>query len=154
MPKKSAGIVLYRFHNNQTEVLLVHPGGPFWKKRELGAWSVPKGEIDKNEDPLIAAKRETEEETGAKPEGNFIELTPIIQKGGKTVLAWAVEGNFDPAEVKSNFFEMEWPPESGKYQSFPEVDKAGWFAIDEAKIKIIPAQAALLEELENKLSSL
>ena len=151
MTKKSAGILLYRFHNNLTEVLLVHPGGPFWAKKDLGAWSIPKGEFGPGEDPLDAAKRELEEETGIKAEGNFIELTPVKQKSGKLVYAWSLQKDIDPAVVKSNSFEMEWPPKSGKVKSFPEIDKAAWYAMDEARKKIVEGQMTLLIELEAKL---
>jgi len=114
MSKKSAGILLYRFHNNLPEVLLVHPGGSFWAKKDLGAWSIPKGEFEADENPLDAAKREVEEETGIKVHGAFIELTPVKQKSGKVIYAWALQGNFNAAEIKSNEFEIEWPPQSGK----------------------------------------
>jgi predicted NUDIX family NTP pyrophosphohydrolase len=152
--KKSAGILLYRFHNNLTEVLLVHPGGPFWAKKDLGAWSIPKGEFGPEEDPLDAAKRELEEETGIKAEGYFIELTPVKQKSGKLVYAWALHKDIDPADIRSNSFEMEWPPKSGKKKSFPEIDKASWFNTDEARSKIIDGQAPLINELEAKLNAL
>ncbi len=157
MPKKSAGLLLYLFHNNFLEVLLVHPGGPFWAKKDLGVWSIPKGEIDENENPLNAAKRETEEETGIKTEtlqcnaSIFIELKPIQQKSGKVVFAWAVESDCNTAGIKSNMFEMEWPPNSGKKKSFPEIDKAEWFKTEEAKKRIIPGQVSLIEELEHIL---
>jgi len=151
MNKKSAGILLYRFHNDLTEVLLVHPGGPYWAKKDLGAWSVPKGEFESGENPLDAAKRELEEETGIKAEGNFIELTPAKQKSGKLVYAWALQKDIDPADIKSNSFEMEWPPKSGKKKSFPEIDKAAWFTMDEARSKIIDGQKPLINELEAKL---
>jgi predicted NUDIX family NTP pyrophosphohydrolase len=151
--KKSAGIILYRFHNNLPEVLLVHPGGPFWAKKDLGAWSIPKGEFETNENPLDAAKREVEEETGVIASGDFIELTPVKQKSGKVVYAWALQKDIDPAYITSNNFEMEWPPKSGKKKSFPEIDKAAWFDIDEAKKKIIKGQASLIEELKKKLDA-
>jgi predicted NUDIX family NTP pyrophosphohydrolase len=153
MQKKSAGILLYRFYNNLPELLLVHPGGPFWAKKDLGAWSIPKGEFNETENPLDAAKREVEEETGIKVSGEFIELTPVKQKRGKLIYAWAVQGNFDEAEIKSNTFEIEWPPKSGKKQSFPEVDKAGWFTMEEAKRKVIRGQTPLIEELRAKLDA-
>ena len=148
MPKKSAGIILYRFTNDQLEVLLVHPGGPFWAKKDLNAWSIPKGEFEDGEDPLEAAKREVREETGMTIEGKFIALTPVKQKSGKLVLAWALKGDFDPATIQSNEFEMEWPPRSGKKKMFPEVDKAGWFTIDEAVTKIVEGQIPLLVQLQ------
>lgn len=147
MPKQSAGILLYRKAAHGLRVFLVHPGGPFFKNKDEGSWSVPKGEYLPDEDPLMAAKREFQEETGHKITGNFIALNPIKQKGGKTVLAWAVEGNIDPEEIKSNTFEIEWPPRSGKKQTFNEIDRAEWFDIATAKIKINPAQAALIDEL-------
>jgi len=153
MPKKSSGIILYRFTNDQLEVLLVHPGGPFWAKKDLNAWSIPKGEFEEGEDPLAAAKREMEEETGLKVDGKFIELTPVKQKSGKLVLAWAAKGDFDPAMLKSNEFEMEWPPRSGSKKKFPEVDKAAWFPIEEAVKKMVEGQIPLLKELEKIVSS-
>lgn len=148
MQKKSAGILLYRFHNNLTEVLLVHPGGPFWVKKDLGAWSIPKGEFDEDEKPLDAAIREVEEELGIKVAGKFIELSPVKQKGGKAIYAWALQGNFNAKEIKSNTFEMEWPPKTGITKSFPEVDKAAWFNLNEAKEKINKGQVPLIEGLE------
>ena len=132
---------------------MVHPGGPFWKNKDLGAWSIPKGEFDENEGPLQAAIREFLEETGIPVSGKFIELTPVIQNGGKKVFAWALEKNIVAAAIQSNNFEMEWPPRSGQYQSFPEVDKGGWFTIDEAMKKINSMQAALIEELQKKLAA-
>ena len=150
--KKSAGILLYRFHNNLAEVLLVHPGGPFWAKKDDGAWSIPKGEFGAGEDPLDAAKRELEEETGIKADGNFIELTPVKQKSGKLVYAWALQKDIDPAAIKSNSFELDWPPRSGIKKSFPEIDRAAWFTMDEARNKIIGGQAPLINELEAKLN--
>jgi predicted NUDIX family NTP pyrophosphohydrolase len=153
MPKTSAGLLLYKRNNNVLRVFLVHPGGPFFAKKDAGAWSVPKGEIYEGEDALAAAKREFEEETGCRPEGTFIPLSPVTQKSGKIVHAWAVEGDCDAQMIKSNTFTLEWPPKSGRMQEFPEVDKAGWFTVDEAKEKINPAQAALLEELMNRLTT-
>ncbi|QEM03281.1 NUDIX domain-containing protein [Mucilaginibacter rubeus] len=147
MPKQSAGILLYRKAAHGLQVFLVHPGGPFFKNKDEGSWSVPKGEYPPDEDPLMAAKREFQEETGHEITGNFIALNPIKQKGGKTVLAWAVEGSIDPEEIKSNTFEIEWPPRSGKKQTFDEIDRAEWFDMATAKIKINPAQAALIDEL-------
>ena len=146
--KNSAGILLYHRKNGILEVLLVHPGGPFWKNKDAGAWTVPKGEYDEGEEPLDAAIREFGEETGIKLSGNFIELSPIRQKSGKRVLCWALEGEADPTQIKSNSFEMEWPPRSGKKQSFPEVDRAEWFTIPLAMEKILEAQRPLLQELE------
>ena len=147
MGKQSAGIVLYRKAEGKLQVFLVHPGGPFFKNKDEGGWSIPKGEFLNDEDPLEAAKREFKEETGQAVAGKFIQLNPITQKGGKKVHAWAVEGNIDHLTVKSNHFEMEWPLRSGKQQSFPEVDRAAWFDIDSAKMKINPAQAGFIEEL-------
>ncbi|WP_121810443.1 NUDIX domain-containing protein [Mucilaginibacter kameinonensis] len=148
MPKQSAGILLYRKTAQGLQVFLVHPGGPFFKNKDVGSWSVPKGEYLPDEDPLAAAKREFQEETGHEIFGNFIALSPIKQKGGKTVQAWAIEGNIDPEKIKSNTFEIEWPPRSGRKQAFDEIDRAEWFNIPTAKIKINPAQAAFINELE------
>jgi predicted NUDIX family NTP pyrophosphohydrolase len=150
MPKKSAGLLVYRHSANQSglEVLLVHPGGPFWRNKDQGAWTIPKGEFDDDEDPLAAAKREFKEETGSpSPSGQPIQLTPIRQKGGKVVHAWAIEGDFDPATLKSNWFEMEWPPRSGKVERFPEIDRAEWFTTEVATGKILQGQQELLGEL-------
>ena len=148
MPKKvSAGILLYRRRNRQVEVFLVHPGGPFWAKKDLGAWTLPKGEIEEGEDPLAAARRELTEETGFTIDGDFRRLTPLRQPSGKIIHGWAVEGDCDPAALRSNTFEMEWPPKSGKRASFPEVDRAQWFSLDEARRRIIAGQAAFLEEV-------
>jgi predicted NUDIX family NTP pyrophosphohydrolase len=149
--KLSAGLLLYRFRKTKVEFFLVHPGGPFWAKRDAGSWSIPKGEIEKEEDPLVAAIRECQEETGIIAEGNFIELTPVKQKSGKLVYAWALETDVDPGAIVSNTFEMEWPPRSGIKKSFPEIDRAVWFTAAEAAIKIIPAQSLLIGELESLL---
>src|SRR5687768_6370115 len=148
MKKKSAGILLFRFKNNSLQVLLAHPGGPFWAKKDLQSWSIPKGEFDDDEEPLAAALRELEEETGIKAEGDFFEFTPVKQKSGKVVYAWAVQQDADTSTVKSNVFEMEWPPKSGKMQSFPEVDKMEWFDMAEAEQKIIQGQKPILDELQ------
>ncbi|MEO6546593.1 MAG: NUDIX domain-containing protein [Ferruginibacter sp.] len=147
MPKKSAGILLYRFRENLPELFLVHPGGPFWAKKDLGAWSIPKGELNEEEDPLEAAKREFEEETGVKFSGNFIELTPVKQKGGKLIFAWALRADIDAAKCKSNSFEIEWPPRSGKMKQFPEVDKFSWFSVEDANEKLLEGQRPLIAEL-------
>jgi predicted NUDIX family NTP pyrophosphohydrolase len=149
MGKKSAGLLLYRQSSGgDLEVLLVHPGGPFWRNKDEGAWTIPKGEFDDEEEPLAAAKREFEEELGAvPPQGEYLALGPIKQKGGKTVFAWSAEGDFDPAELKSNTFECEWPPRSGRTDQFPEVDRAEWLSPEMAKRKILAAQAPLIEEL-------
>jgi predicted NUDIX family NTP pyrophosphohydrolase len=149
MPSQSAGILLYRKIDNRLQVFLVHPGGPFFKNKDLGAWSIPKGEFLDDEDALIAAKREFEEEIGQAVDGDFIELKPVRLKSGKTVYAWAVEGDIDHETITSNLFEMEWPPKSGKKQSFPEIDRAGWFEVEEAKLKVNVAQVGLIEELES-----
>lgn len=153
MPQKSAGILLYRIKNKNLEVLLVHPGGPFWKNKDEGAWSIPKGEFDGDEKPLDAAIREMNEETGVTLSGDFIELTPVKQKSGKLVYAFAKEYDLDPSQIKSNEFEMEWPPKSGKKKMFPEIDKAEWFDIKTAKEKITPAQTDLVDELESKIGN-
>lgn len=152
MPKnQSAGILLYRMHGKELQVLLVHPGGPFWKNKDDGAWTIPKGEFTDGEEALDAAKREFREETGMKVNGKSIPLSPVKQKSGKWIYAWAIMGDIDPATIQSNSFEMEWPPKSGKKQSFPEIDKAAWFTLAEAATKINPAQVALLQELADKL---
>jgi len=150
MAKQSAGILLYRIVDGQLQVFLVHPGGPFFKNKDDSSWSIPKGEFTDDENPLDAAKREFLEETGQIINGNFIELTPIQQKGGKTVHAWAVEGDIDHETIVSNTFEIEWPPRSGKKQSFPEIDRAAWFDLETAKVKINAAQAGLIDELRLK----
>jgi len=150
---KSAGILLYRRYRGELQVFLAHPGGPFWTRKDLGAWTIPKGEIDEGEDPLAAAKREFAEEIGVTLEGDFVALTPIKQKAGKTVLAWAIEGDCDPAALCSNTFSMEWPPKSGRQAEFPEVDRAEWFTIEEARVKILESQVPLLEELRSVVLS-
>jgi predicted NUDIX family NTP pyrophosphohydrolase len=150
-PRKSAGILLFRRKNNGIEVLLAHPGGPLWKNKDAGSWTIPKGEFADDEQPLDAANREFTEETGIALHGDFIELTPVRQKSGKTVYAWALEFDIRANEIQSNVFEMEWPPKSGKLQRFPEIDRAAWFGPDEAAQKIIPAQAAFIHELLKKL---
>ena len=147
MAKQSAGILLYRQVGIQLQVFLVHPGGPFFKNKNEGAWSIPKGEFLDDEDALTAAKREFAEETGQAVAGNFIPLSPITLKSGKKVFAWALEGDIDHESIVSNLFEIEWPPKSGKKQSFPEVDRAAWFDLETAKLKINRAQVGLIEEL-------
>jgi predicted NUDIX family NTP pyrophosphohydrolase len=147
MSKVSAGLLMYRVRDGELEFLLAHPGGPFWKNKDAGAWTIPKGEIQNGEEAFVAARREFEEEIGLKPDGNFIELTSIKQKGGKIVHAWAFEGDCATDGITSNTYEMEWPPRSGKFQTCPEVDRACFFRMEEAKQKINPAQIALLEEL-------
>jgi len=153
MAKESAGLLFYRKHHGNLEFLLVHPGGPFWKNKDSGAWTIPKGEIQPGEDPLAAAQREFAEELGFKPGGTFIALTPVKQKAGKVVRAWAIEGEWNPAQLKSNTFSLEWPPRSGKFQEFPEVDQAAFFDLQLARTKINPAQIPLLEELVQKANS-
>jgi predicted NUDIX family NTP pyrophosphohydrolase len=145
--KKSAGILMYKRSGDGLLLLLVHPGGPFWAKKDLGAWSIPKGEYDEGEDPFTVAKREFAEELGAEPSGEFQELGELVQPSRKVITAWAVEGDFDPKNLKSNTFELEWPPKSGRKQSFPEVDRAEWFAPAEARRKILPGQAGFIDRL-------
>ena len=148
---KSAGILMYRNSPAGPEYFLVHPGGPFWKNKDTGAWSIPKGQFEDGEDPLKTAQREFQEETGLSVEGEFIELKPVRQKSGKMVLAWAVEGDIDHSVIRSNTFPLEWPPKSGKFIDVPEVDKGGWFAYEEAKVKLIPGQVPILEELREMM---
>jgi predicted NUDIX family NTP pyrophosphohydrolase len=143
---------MYRRRGGALEVFLVHPGGPFGARKDAGAWSIPKGELDRTEEPLAVARREFTEETGFRAEGDVQPLAPITQAGGKVVHAFALEGNADPATLQSNTFSIEWPPRSGRQQSFPEVDRAAWFPLDVARRKINPAQAALLDELEATLA--
>jgi predicted NUDIX family NTP pyrophosphohydrolase len=151
MPRESAGLLLYRIRDGELEILLVHPGGPFWKAKDAGAWSIPKGEMEPGEAPLETALREFEEELGFRPAGSFVPLTAIKQKSGKIVHAWAIDGDCDPTVMKSNTFEMEWPPRSGKLQRFPEIDQAALFSVPTAVQKINPAQRGFLSELEAKL---
>ncbi|MBA3705313.1 MAG: NUDIX domain-containing protein [Bacteroidetes bacterium] len=152
MTKKSAGILLYRLKNSFPEVLLAHPGGPFFVKKDLGVWTIPKGEYTDAEEPLEAAKREFKEETGMYVNGEFIALTPVKLKSSKTVNAWAIQGDIDPTKIKSNLFELEWPPKSGLIKHFPEIDKAEWFNTDDAKEKINPGQIGFIEQLEVMLN--
>ena len=147
MPKRSAGILMYRQHGAEPEVLLVHPGGPFWKNKDLGAWSIPKGEYTDAEDPLTVAKREFEEETGIRPHGESLPLGEVVQGGRKIVTAFALEGDFDPANLQSNTFELEWPPRSGRKATFPEVDRAQWFSPTDARRKILKGQAEFVTRL-------
>ena len=150
MPKQSAGLLLYRVRNDQLEIFLVHPGGPLWARKDLGSWSIPKGEFDE-EEPLLAAKREFREETGVDaPQGKYISLKQVTQKSGKIVHAWAVSGEVAAEHIRSNDFELEWPPKSGKMRSFPEVDRGAWFSVEDAKQKINPGQVALILELLEK----
>jgi predicted NUDIX family NTP pyrophosphohydrolase len=151
MPKSSAGLLMYRRCNDRLEVLLAHPGGPFWAKKDLGAWSIPKGEVDSDEDALQAAEREFEEESGVVPQGDFIALGEVKQAGGKIVTAWAVEGDCDPSTLKSNTFSMEWPPRSGRKAEFPEVDRWAWFPLEEAGEKILAGQKVFLERLVERV---
>jgi predicted NUDIX family NTP pyrophosphohydrolase len=146
--KKSAGLLMYRRNGaGSLEVLLAHPGGPFWRGKDEGAWTIPKGEYVEPEDPLAAAVREFGEETGFAVSPPFLPLGEIVQKSGKRITAWAFAGDCDPAELRCNTFEVEWPPRSGRKQSFPEIDRVEWFPLDAAMPKIIPAQRALLERL-------
>lgn len=149
MAKKSAGLLLYRQRSvTGIEVLLVHPGGPFWRNKDEGAWTIPKGEFDDDEDPLAAARREFNEETGSNaPNGTYLPLKPIRQKNGKWVYAWAVAGDFDLARLESNTFRREWPPKSGRMQEFPEVDRAQWFTPEVARQKMLQGQQAFVDEL-------
>lgn len=147
MPKKSAGLLMYRRRHGVLEVFLVHPGGPFWQKKDVGSWSIPKGEYTAEEDPLEVAKREFQEETGFKASGEFVPLTSRKQPSGKIITAWAFEGDCNASTIKSNTFSMEWPPHSGKREEFPEVDRAGWFSIPVAKEKIIKGQSSFIDEL-------
>jgi predicted NUDIX family NTP pyrophosphohydrolase len=149
--KRSAGILMYRREGEGILLLLVHPGGPFWAKKDFGSWSIPKGEYAEGEDALAAAKREFAEETGFKPEGEFQPLGELIQSGGKRVIAWAVCGNFDPQTLTSNRFEIEWPPRSGQIRSFPEVDRAAWFTVVEARERLLPAQTTLIDRLLDRI---
>ena len=155
--KRSAGILLYRHRDGTTELLLVHPGGPFWTRRDDGAWSIPKGGVEAEEDPRAAALRELDEELGAaSPDldpAALIELGQVRQRAGKVVDAWAAEGDFDPAELDSNTFQMEWPPRSGQEAEFPEVDRAEWFDLEAARRKLIPAQGEFLDRLLEHLDT-
>lgn len=151
--KRSAGILLYRLRSGVIEVFLVHPGGPFWARKDAGAWSIPKGEFDEGEDALAHAKREFLEETGSAVDGDFRALAPVRLKSGKTIHAWAVEGDIDADAIRSNLFSMEWPPKSGKQVEFPEVDRGGWFALRVARQKIQEGQRGLLEQLAEVLDS-
>ncbi len=151
--RASAGVLLYRDGPAGLEVFLVHPGGPFWARKDAGAWSIPKGEYAEDEDPLVAAQRELFEETGATAQGPFMVLQPIKQPGGKVVTAWAARGDLDPAQIKSNTFSLEWPPKSGVRRDFPEVDRGAWFSMQEAAGRLLPAQRPLLHELARALGA-
>ena len=152
MPKRSAGLLMYRRRNAQVEVFLVHPGGPFWAKKDLGAWSICKGEYAESELPLEAAKREFQEETGFTAQGNFLELGVVQQASGKIVSAWAFEGDCDPGKLVSNHCEVEWPPRSGRMIKIPEVDRGGWFSIEAARERILKAQEPFLDRLSQMLN--
>jgi predicted NUDIX family NTP pyrophosphohydrolase len=153
MAARSAGILLHRQGAHGTEVLLVHPGGPFWVRKDLGAWSIPKGEVDEGEDPRACAQREFAEETGTRLTGALAELGSVKLKSGKVVLAFALAGDLDAAAVASNTFELEWPPRSGRTQSFPEIDRAAWFGLEAARAKLNPAQAAFIDRLQALLDA-
>lgn len=149
--KTSAGLLMFRHAPAGLEVLLAHPGGPFWARRDAGAWTLPKGELAPGEAPLDAAQREMHEETGIVAQPAFIELGHVVQAGGKRVLAWAFEGDCDPAQLRSNLFDMEWPPRSGRRQQFPEVDRIAWFRPDEARARVLPAQRPFIDRLQAAL---
>jgi len=151
VPKESAGLLVFRRTSGGLEVLLAHPGGPFWAKKDEGAWSIPKGELAAGEDPLAAALREFEEETGVIIAGTPLALQLVRQPSGKIIRAWALEGDLDPATVKSNTFSLEWPPRSGRQQEFPEIDRVAWLPVEEARRKIVPGQVPLLEQLALQL---
>jgi predicted NUDIX family NTP pyrophosphohydrolase len=151
VPKKSAGLLLYRKVDRSMEVFLVHPGGPFWAKKDDGAWSIPKGEIGDGEEALEAAKREFREETGFELQGRFEAMEPVKQTSGKIVYAWSIEGHVEASALSSNHFSIEWPPRSGNMKEFPEVDRGAWFAIEAAQKKIVKGQAPLLKRLEERL---
>jgi predicted NUDIX family NTP pyrophosphohydrolase len=154
MPKRSAGILLFRGKGAELRLLLVHPGGPFWAKKALGAWSIPKGEYQEGEDPLAVARREFEEELGSPaPAGEATELGELVQPSRKVVTAYAIEGNFDVGTLRSNLFEMEWPPKTGRLQSFPEVDRAQWFSVEKAREKILPGQSPIIDRLLERLAA-
>lgn len=153
MPKRSAGVLLYRRGGEGVEVLLVHPGGPFWAKKDLGAWSIPKGEYEHGDDPLETALRELEEETGHRLDAtDLLELGEVRQRGGKILTAWAAPGDLDAGAITSNTFTMEWPPRSGKLREYPEVDRAGWFGLAAARQKVLAAQAELIDRLLSALA--
>ena len=152
MARKSAGLLLFRCAASGPEVLLVHPGGPYWSRKDQGAWSIPKGEFEEGEDPLLADRREFHEETGLEAKGEPIPLSPIRQPSGKTVHAWALEQDVEVSLARSNTFAMEWPPKSGETREFPEVDRAEWFSLEEARQKIQKGQSGLLDELAERLS--
>lgn len=148
MPARSAALLMHNRRDGRLRVLLVHPGGPYWRNKDLGAWSIPKGEYGPEEDPRAAALREFEEELGTRPSGELLALGEVVQAGGKTVVAFALAGDLDAGAITSNTFEIEWPPRSGRRRSFPEVDRAEWFPLDVARHKILPAQRPFLDRLE------
>src|SRR5690348_5544342 len=150
MPKQSAGLLMYRRSSGRPEVFLVHPGGPFWAKKDLGAWTIPKGEYEAGEDPLAAAQREFQEETSFTPTSPFLPLGTVRQASGKTVIAWAFEGDCDPAQLVSNTCMIEWPPRSARHMEIPEVDRGAWFSLDEARVRIRKEQIAYLSLLEER----
>ena len=151
MVRKSAGILAYRKTGSNYEVFLVHPGGPYWAKKDLGSWSIPKGEFEDEEDPLEAARREFKEETGNEITGEFFYLEPVKQPGEKVIFTWTVEADFDASKVSSNTFEMEWPPKTGRIQEFPEVDRGEWFVFEVARHKLLKGQVSILDQLAEKL---
>ena len=151
MAKLSAGVLLFKYRAKLLEVLLVHPGGPFWRNKDAGAWSIPKGEYTGSEDPLEAARREFQEETGFPASGPFLPLGQIKQPGGKLITAFACEGELSPAEIRSNTFRMEWPPKSGRQQEFPEIDRAAWFTVEEAQQRVLKGQSEFIERLVAQL---
>jgi len=153
MARKSAGLLMYRRRSGQVEVLLVHPGGPFWTHKDAGAWSIPKGEFTDEEPPLDAARREFQEETGFTASGVFHPLTPIRQAGGKIVHAWAVAGDLDANAAHSNTYKLEWPPHSGQWKTYPEIDRAAWFPVPQARAKLLKSQLPLLDQLEHLLGN-
>ena len=147
MIRASAGLLMYRRRPAGIEVFLVHPGGPFWARKDAGAWTVPKGQIEDGEEPLAAALREFREETGFSADGTFHPLAPVKQRSGKLVYAWMVEGDCDPSKVTSQLFSMEWPPKSGRLQEFPEVDRAAWFSLEQARIRLLAAQVNFIDQM-------
>lgn len=151
--RRSAGILMYKYRGDELLVLLAHPGGPYWAKKDLGSWSIPKGEYDDGEDPLTAAVREFQEETGGQVQGPFLSLGEVAQSNRKTVSAWAAEGDFDPKTLKSNLCEIEWPPKSGRTQLIAEADRAEWFSLRRARVKILAGQRPFLDRLESALKS-
>lgn len=150
---RSSGLLMFRRDGGAVEVLLAHPGGPYWSARDAGAWTLPKGAVDEGEDPLAAAQREFTEETGFAPAGPFQLLGELRQKSGKRITAWAFEGDADPAQLRSNLFELEWPPRSGRMRPFPEVDRVGWFDLEAARAKLLPGQAPFIDALERWLQA-